>query len=229
MLNLKYVGENTKYKVEFKSLSFNIVQITGNFPVKEKGFTCWRDEDPDDIWDYTDFKTVYRTLDGGVQFSNDGSMYMVLIEPEPTPEPYIPTLEEVKTAKRQEIYALYNADVAAGIDVKLSAGMQRFPLQAEDREFLMGKQLELSVSDAELITYQDSDNHCMLLSRNDMQKIITTAFTYVNVKTTYRNNLCEWVDQCETREEVEEIFYGTSIPEERQNEVLKMYLAQQEG
>jgi len=227
MLILKYIGLKTEYEVEFSNLTKNMVQVKGDLPAKTYGFTLSR-PGKDDGWDYSGFTTVYREMDGIIQFSNDGSVY-VEPESEPEPEPYVPTLEEIKAEKKQEIYSAYNADVAAGVDVELSNGTQHFPLQGEDREFLMGKQLELSGSDAEMISYQDSDNHCMLISRNDMQKIITEALTYVNVKTTYRNNLCEWVDQCEAKEEVGKIFYGADIPEEYQNEVFKMYLAQQGG
>lgn len=229
MIKLKYSGEQTAYDVSFKKIDSHVVQITGTLPVKEKGFVCYREEDEEDVWDYTGYDTVYREVDGGAQFSDDQSVYVAPPEPEPgpEPEPYVPTLEEVKAAKKQEIYAGYNADMAAGVNVELSAGTQHFPLQDEDQRFLMGKQLELSGSSAELVSYQDSDNHCMLLSRDDMQKIITAALLYVNMKTTYRNNLCEWVDQCETKEATGEIFYGADIPEEYQNEVFRMYLAQE--
>lgn len=229
MLKLKYIGSKTEYNVKFSKVSAHVVQILGNLPFKNKGFNLSRLE-KEDQWDYSKYTTLYREIEGGLQFSDDGSVYVEPQKPEPIPEkPYIPTLEEIKATKKQEIYASYNADVTAGVDVELSTGTQHFPLQSEDREFLMGKQLELSGSDAELITYQDSDNHCMLLSRDDMQKIITTVLAYVNIKTTYRNNLCEWVEQCGTKKEVENIIYGANIPEEYQNEVFKMYLAQQEG
>ena len=230
MLSLTYLGTKVTYEVDFSRVSPHVVQVLGDLPFSDKGFTLSR-SGKKDPWDYPGYTTLYKEIEGGLQFSDDGSVYTEPVKPDPIPdsEPYIPTLEEVKAIKKQEIYFAYNADVAAGVSVELSTGTQHFPLQGEDREFLMGKQLELSGSDAELITYQDSDNHCMLLSRNDMQKIITTALTYVNVKTTYRNNLCEWIEQCETKEEVENIIYGASIPEEYQNEVFKMYLAQQEG
>lgn len=229
MLKLNYIGSEKIHIVEFSRISPNVVQVLGDIPFMDTGFTLSR-EGKKDKWDYQSYTTLYRDLPNGIQFSNDGSVYTEPIIPDPLPEePYVPTLEEVKAAKKQEIYAAYNADVAVGVDVELSTGTQRFPLTAEDREFLMGKQLELSGSDSETVSYQDSDNHCMLLARDDMQKIITTALTYVNVKTTYRNNLCEWVDQCGTKEEVENIIYGVNIPEEYQNVVFKMYLAQQEG
>lgn len=230
MLKLKYIGSDTEYDVNFSRISPNVVQLLGEVPFEDSGFVLSR-SGKDDCWAYPEYKTLYREIESGIQLSNDGSIYVEPPKPEPTPdpEPYIPTLEEVREAKKQEIYIQYNMDIAAGVDVELSTGIQHFPLQSEDREFLMGKQLELSGNDAEMVSYQDSDNHCMLLKREDMQKIITTALTFVNVKTTYRNNLCEWADQCRTKEEVEEIIYGASIPEEFQNEVYKMYLAQQEG
>lgn len=229
MVNLTYVGQTKKYEVEFSRISEHVVQVIGGLPASDSGFTVSR-IGQDDGWDYTGYTTLYRELEDGLQFSDDGSIYVEPKEPDPVPDPEpIPTLEEVRSDKKQEIYAAYDAEVAAGIDVELSTGTQHFPLQSEDREFLMGKQLELSGSDAEIISYQDSDNHCMLLSRNDMQKIITTALAFVNIKTTYRNNLCEWVDQCGTKEEVAQVAYGVSIPEEYQNEVFKMYLAQQKG
>lgn len=229
MLKFKYIGSEIEYDVEFSRISPNVVQILGNLPFEDKGFNLSR-QNKKDPWNYPGYTTLYREIEGGLQLSNDGSVYVEPVRPDPVPEePYIPTLEEVKASKKQEIYAAYNANVAAGIEVELSTGTQRFPLTAEDREFLFGKQVELSGSDAEMVSYQDSSSHCILLPREDMQKIITTAFAYVNFKTTYRNNLCEWVDQCKTKEEVENIIYGVNIPEEYQNVVFKMYLAQQEG
>ena len=227
MLKFNYTGSNTLYDIIFKRISPNVLQIKGDIPFEDKGFTVSR-EGKNDPWNYPEYTTLYREIEGGLQFSNDGSVYVEPQEPDMVPEePYVPTLEEIKATKKQMIYSAYNVDVAAGISVELSIGTQHFPLSSEDREFLIGKQLELSGSDSEMISYQDSDNHCMLLSRSDMQKIITEALAYVNIKTTYRNNLCEWVDQCETKEEVENIIYGANIPEEHQNEVFKMYFAQQ--
>lgn len=79
MLSLKYAGEKTSYIISFKKVSKNIIQITGDFPVKRKGFVCCRVGSEDVLGDHTDYKTVYREIDGGAQFSNDGSVYTVPI------------------------------------------------------------------------------------------------------------------------------------------------------
>lgn len=228
MLTMKYINDTARYDVSLNRISDHVIQLSGAFPVKTNGFYLSR-AGKDDKWDYSGFTTVYREMEGCVQFSDDGSLYTAPPEPEPDPEPYTPTLEEVRKAKKEEIYAAYHADMAAGVEVELSTGIQQFPLSFEDREFLMGKQMELAASNEDVISYQDSNNHCMLLSREDMQEIITKALAYVNVKTTYRNNLCEWADQCDSKEEAGQIAYGADIPEEYQNEVYKRYLAQQEG
>lgn len=219
---LKYVNEKNSYEVSFKRINSHIVQIKGDFPVKAKGFIVFREDIEDDPWDYKRFKTVYRKIDGGAQFSDDESAYVEPIQPEPAPEPepYTPTLEEVKATKKQEIALMYQAAKATGIDVELSTGMQHFSLKEEDITFLMGKQFELSAGVSE-VSYQDSENHCMILSAADMQKIITSALAFVDMQTTYRNNLYEWVDVCENVDEVDAIVYGADIPEEHQNEVYK--------
>ena len=75
MLTLKYSGEKTGYEVLFKSVNPHVVQITGYFPVKQKGFSLYRDGVEEPLGDYTDYKTVYREVDQGAQFSDDGSVY----------------------------------------------------------------------------------------------------------------------------------------------------------
>lgn len=230
MLNLQYVGDTTKYPVSFRKISDHVVQVTGKIPVKLSGFTLSRLVPDDWRSDYARYNTVYREVSGGVQFSDNGSVYVAPPEPEPEPEPepYVPTLDEIKAAKRQEIAMVHQSVIAAGIDVKLSTGTQHFQLNQEDMTFLMGKKIELE-SGASEVSYQDSDNHCMFLSSGDMQAVIMTAFAFVDRQTTYRNNLYEWIDQCATSKEVEEISYGITIPEEYQNEVYKRHMQQQGG
>lgn len=75
MLCLKYAGEKTSHIISFKRISKNIIQIMGDFPVKKKGFICTRIGSEDILGDYADYKTVYREIDGGAQFSDDGSVY----------------------------------------------------------------------------------------------------------------------------------------------------------
>lgn len=74
MLNMTYTGRHTTYPINFNLISDNIVELTGDFPICTDGFTLSRPE-YEDNWDYSAYTTVYREIDGGAQFSNDGSVY----------------------------------------------------------------------------------------------------------------------------------------------------------
>ena len=100
---LKYKNEETTYDVEFKKISKNIVEIKGDFPIKDVGFTLSR-PDMNDGWDYSEFITVYKEVDSGAQFSNDGSIYVEPIIP-------IPTEEELAEMEEQERIANINAQI----------------------------------------------------------------------------------------------------------------------
>lgn len=81
MLNMQYVNDTENYEVSFDIISRNIVQVKGNMPVKTNGFILTRIGNPEAFTgDYSDYTTVYKEVDGGVQFSNDGSVY---VEPVP--------------------------------------------------------------------------------------------------------------------------------------------------
>lgn len=78
MLNLRYTGEETDYSVSFRNISSNVVEVVGeDLPARETGFIVTRIGDPSAFTgDYTEFKTVYREVEGGYQYSNDGSIYV---------------------------------------------------------------------------------------------------------------------------------------------------------
>lgn len=75
MLNLRYVGSKIDYSVSFSKMSDNLVEVKGNLPAETTGFHLSR-IGMNDEWNYTGFTTIYREIDGGIQFSNDGSVYV---------------------------------------------------------------------------------------------------------------------------------------------------------
>lgn len=96
MFNLKYLNneEEIAYKVDFNKISNNVVELKGDFPIQTDGFTLSR-ETHEDNWDYSTFTTVYKEVENGCQFSNDSSVYVEPI----IPEPIEPTLEDIKFLK----------------------------------------------------------------------------------------------------------------------------------
>lgn len=229
MLEMKYIGSDDIYTVGFKNISKNIVMLTGDFPVKTTGFTLSR-VGKNDNWDYSACTTIYREIEGGVQFSNDGSVY---IEPTPTPEPepYVPTLEKVKELKLEETNATQQVTIQQGMDVTLTDGtVEHFTLTDHDQTSLMGLQAQ-AAQGVEMIPWHTSDEaeHCKFYSNADMALITSTAMEYVTWHVTYFRDLRIYIRSLQTKEEVEAVTYGMDIPEEYQSEPLKAMIAQNGG
>ena len=168
MLLMKYIGLKTEYEIEFSNLTKNIVQVKGDVPAKTHGFTLSR-PGKNDGGDYSAFTTIYREMDGIIQFSNDGSIY-VPPEPTPEPEPYVPTLEEVKASKVSEMNAAQQSVIQSGIDVTLTDGtVEHFTLTDHDQTNLMGLQTQVAQG-VENIPWHTSDTteHCKYYSNADM-------------------------------------------------------------
>lgn len=165
------------------------------------------------------YTTVYKTLDDGVILSNDGSVY---IEPEP-PEPYMPTLAELRAAKKAEVSAACEQIIYSGITVDLPDGPEHFSLTEKDQINLFGKQAQLAAG-VDRLEYHQDGHPCRYYSAAEMQQIITAAMEHVSYHTTYCNSLNMWISGVESAEELEGIYYGADVPEEYQSEVLKDYL-----
>lgn len=227
MLLLKYLNEKERYSISFKTISKNIVQIIGDFPIKTDGFTLSR-EGKGDVWDYSGYTTVYREIDGGAQFSNDDSVY---VEPEPTPEPepYIPSLEEVREMKVAEMNRTQQMVIQQGIDVTLTDGtVEHFTLTDHDQISLMGLQSQVMTGE-QAIPWHTSDEgeHCKLYSNADMTLITAAAMSCVTWHVTYFRDLRIYIRSLDSKEDVETVTYGMEIPEEYRSEPLKAMMAAQ--
>lgn len=229
MLHLVYVGEkDKKYAVDFEQLNEHVIQITGDFPAKGNGFTLTRFDCEDD-WDYTGFRTIYRVIEGGAQFSDDGSVYVAPPEPEPEPEPepYVPSLDEIKESKKYEIGWQCEMAIYKGVDVALPSGMEHFSLTEKDQINLFGKQAQMAAG-AEKFEYHQDGHPCRYYTKEEMQMIVETALAFVTYHTTYCNAINVWIAALEDVDAVKEIEYGCEIPTEYQSEVLKDILAKME-
>ncbi len=220
MIKLKYVGEKTEYDVTLKKLSHNIVQITGDLPAKKKGFMCYREEDTDDLWDYTGYKTIYQTVDGGVQFSNDGSVYVAPPEPEPEPEPepYVPTPEELEAIFKQN-----KKDKIALSKIMLAAYLEEHPITStahggvegvysvtnEKQSLMMSQymtyQIEKSVNPDAKLTWNETGKSCQEWKEEEFLQLILEIKEYVYPLVSYQQTLEEHIVACTTQEMLDAI------------------------
>lgn len=102
MLELTYNGSGVKFEVSFRTISEHVCEVVGNVPHVTTGFTLSR-IGKQDGWDYSGYTTIFRELDNGLQYSNDGSVYVPPVPPPEQPKPLEPTLDEIKDAKVAEM------------------------------------------------------------------------------------------------------------------------------
>ena len=82
-MKLTYIGEAVSYDVNVKAIKVNVIEVTGsNLVMKESGFTLT--DDAHNVYDYSAYSTLYRTVINGFQYSNDGSIWI-----EPTKTVYV--------------------------------------------------------------------------------------------------------------------------------------------
>lgn len=233
MAYLKFLNSSEVYKCAVIPQD-NIVTLKfdSDMEVSTAGFDLYLDEVCETdigVGFYHDFTTVYRNDEttaeyNGYQLSKDGSVY-VDPEPAPEPEPYEPTLEELKTQKINEINNICEQTIYAGVDVQLSEGTKHFSLKPEDQTNLLAKQVQLSAEMVQ-IEYHADGEPCKYYSADDMQKIITEALQYVSYHTTYCNSMHTWIENITNKDDLDNIVYGATIPVEYQSEVLQVYLMQ---
>ena len=223
MEKIRIKGSSKLYEIQsIQKIQEHVLRIT---------FTGVGPSKWDDITIFTAGGIECATLSGWTTLyrSDDGSVYQ---EPNPDsgevlpPEPYVPTLAELQTAKRQEISRACEQIIYSGADVTLTDGStEHFSLTEHDQLNLFGKQVQLAAG-AEQLEYHSDGQPCRYYSAADMQTIITAAMQHVSYHTTYCNALNMWVAGVQTAEEIQQIFYGADVPEQYQSEVLKAYLLQ---
>ena len=120
---------NTLVKFEFdeNNRPSNDILLSGFEVLNENTF----ENQSDDY--YHGYTTLYRDIDENtVILSNDGSVY-VEPEPVPEPEPYVPTLEEVKTSKIQSLSSTCKQMIINGVDVEIDGTVEHFSYDEEDQ------------------------------------------------------------------------------------------------
>lgn len=223
MNNILFLDSETPVHGNVKKVSEHVIEITG-VEINLSGFHIIKNTGSV-FGKYENYTTLYREVENGFQLSNDGSVY-VEPEPEPEPEPVEPTLEELKEQKINEVNNICKETIYAGIDVELPTGeTKHFSLKEEDQINLFGKKDQINEGITQLEYHADGEP-CRYYTAEEMTAIITAAMQYKSYHTTYCNSLHTWIKEVENKEDLAQITYGATIPEEYQSEVLKTYLLQ---
>ena len=228
METILFIDSNTPIEAEVEATSPNTIKIITNSPINTSGFHLITDTG--DIYgEYEDYTTLYKQLDDGFILSNDGTTY-VEPEPVPTPEPYKPTLDELKVQKIVEMNLAQQKVIQDGIHVTLSDGItEHFTLKDQDQISLMGLQT-LAMQGVDKIPWHESNNaeHCKYYSAEDMNKITSAALSFISFQVTYFRDLRIYINGIQDKENVQSVEYGMYIPVEYQSEVLADFYSAQD-
>lgn len=209
-----------------RRISEHVVEVLGeSLPESDAlfGFRILRDNGKDTLFDGSEYATLYQTIEGGYQLSNDGSVYT---EPEPTADESIElTLDELKALKKQEISDACESTIANGVDVPLSSGTEHFALTTNDQINLIASRVSMASGETQIAYHQDGQP-CRYYTVEEMTLIIQQTVFWVSYHRTYCNSLNMWIEAVSTKEMLNDIYYGADIPESYQSQVLKDYLAQ---
>lgn len=104
MIKVLFDGESAMREVSFSRIGDHHVTLIGDVPKIINGFRTYR-MNGQPLGDFSEYKTIYRKIEGGVQLSDDGSVWS---EPEriEEPEQTHPTQEERITALEQAVTAI---------------------------------------------------------------------------------------------------------------------------
>ena len=110
MIKIKFNNEPDVFRqVSFRRDSQHVVTLSADsVPQHTSGFMTFRDSDCKPLGNFSAYTTIYRVLEGGVQFSDDGSVYVEPPAPEPIPDPE-PVDPQPTQLDRVEAQALYTA------------------------------------------------------------------------------------------------------------------------
>ena len=219
---IQFMNEAFTKNATCRKISEHVVEVLG-LEQNISGFKLLR-ENGRLHGDYSAYTTLYRTVDGGFQYSDDGSVY---VEPVPKPIPE-PTLDDIKAEKVAEMNAIQQQIIANGCEVQLADGSKEtFTLTQNDQLSLNS----LSVKVLEGMTFvpwhpADEDTPCRFYTEADMKTITDTCLNFVSWHVTWFRDLRRYIRSLTTKEDVEAITYDSYIPPEYQSEVLKTMLTQ---
>lgn len=200
---------------DFVNRNVIVINFSGNIPSKTEltnGFEILNENNDFVQAKYPNYVTVYRTYTDDVnriELSNDGSIY-IAPEPTPTPEPYVPTLDDIKTSKINELSYTCNQSIVNGVDVEIDGVMEHFSYKDEDQVNIK-EIFDLAVQTDVPMYYHADDTSCKLYTVEQIITLYSTASTNKMHHTTYFNQLKLYVETLETIDEVNSIVYGQEL------------------
>ena len=155
------------------------------------------------------YVTVYKRFDHTVIFSDDKSVYVEPVIPDPVPLPE-PTLEDIKNSKIAEFSSTCARMIENGVDVEIGDTIQHFSYKTEDQSNIK-KAFDLAVATGLAVPLHCDNGNCELYSAEDMIKIYIAEETNSTHNQTYFNQMKQYIQTIEDKDSVSALEYGVEL------------------
>lgn len=163
------------------------------------------------------YTTIYKRDKNTIILSDDGSVYVEPVEPEPVPVPE-PTLDDIKNSKISEFSSICNQMITSGVDVEIGNTTQHFSYRAEDQSNIK-KAFDLAVATGLDVPLHCDDGNCTLYSAENMIGIYVAEETNSTHHQTYFNQMKQYIKTIKDKDTVTALTYGDALT----GEYLKTY------
>lgn len=222
MAYLKFLNSSEVYKCKVIPQN-NIVTLKfdSEMKVSTAGFDLYLDEACQTdigVGFYHDFTTIYRNDEttaeyNGYQLSKDGSVYEEPDPPVPT-EPYVPTIDEVKSAKKAEVQGKANEEIISGV----SESDHSFSYSENDRISIRNAH-EDTLASGNLAILRDAGGEAVELTADSVHRLYYEQEKNRIEKEAYAEQLVKTIDAMSDKESVQKVTYGAEL----QGEYLSAY------
>lgn len=160
---------------------------------------------------YNDFNTVYLREENTITLSNDGSVYTEPEIPDIEDIPvYVPTLEDIKAMKINELSAICENQILNGVDVEIEGEIEHFSYKLEDQNELKSA-FDLALQTGMSVPYHSDGNGCKLYTVEQITSLYIAQQTNLTHHKTYFNQMKMYINTLDDMEVVKAIVYGDAL------------------
>lgn len=160
---------------------------------------------------YNDFNTVYLREENTITLSNDGSVYTEPEIPDVEDIPvYVPTLEDIKAMKINELSAICENQILNGVDVEIEGEIEHFSYKLEDQNELKSA-FDLALQTGMSVPYHSDGNGCKLYTVEQITSLYIAQQTNLTHNKTYFNQMKMYINTLDDMEVVKRITYGEML------------------
>ena len=123
------------------------------------------------------------------------------------------TLDGAKQSKLREISTACQQTIYAGVDAQDTKGTEHFSLTSDDQANLSALAMAIGTG-LTSVPYHANGQLCREFTASEFTSVYTAAKNFVTYNTTLCNHLNVWIRRSETIEEVSNITYTSTLPED---------------